>query len=264
MINSVEGIVSVESFTAPGYCPICEANSTFEAQSDRPVADVYRAGWFRNALKCMNCGSIPRERAFARTLMAMRPNWRELTIHESSPVMRGMSRRMRNECPGYLVSQYSEEFPLGQLHPKAGWRNENLESLTFDDESFDVVISLDVFEHVFHPGRAAREIARTLKPGGICVMTVPVVRPWGDIQRRAAIVDGQVQHLLPEQYHGNPVGDGRSLVTVDWSYAIGAYLTAHSGMPFAVHVIDDMSMGIRDPYNVVLTAVKSPLPDLNE
>jgi hypothetical protein len=95
-------------------------------------------------------------------------------------------------------------------------------------------------------------------------MTVPVVNPWGDIRRRAALRGSVVEHLLPEQYHGNPVGDGRSLVTVDWSYAIGAYLTAHSGLPFAVHVIDDMSMGIRDPVNVVLTAVKAPLPDLGE
>jgi hypothetical protein len=60
------------------------------------------------------------------------------------------------------------------------------------------------------------------------------------------------------------VGDGRSLVTVDWSYAIGAYLTKHSGLPFAVHIIDDMSMGIRDPFNVVLTARKIPLCNLVE
>ncbi len=123
---------------------------------------------------------------------------------------------------------------------------------------------LDVFEHLFHPGRAAREIARTLKPNGLCVMTVPVLRPWADIVRRAMIEDGHIRHLLPEQYHGNPVGDGRALVMIDWSYAIGAYLMAHSGLPFTVHVIDDLTMGIRDPWNVVLTAVKTPLPDLGE
>ncbi len=95
-------------------------------------------------------------------------------------------------------------------------------------------------------------------------MTVPVVNPCGAIQRWAELVDGQVRHLLPAQDHGNPVEDGRLRVTTDWSYAIGAYLTAYSGLPLAVHGIDDPSMAIRDPDNVVFTAVKSPLPDLCE
>jgi SAM-dependent methyltransferase len=170
--------------------------------------------------------------------------------------MRGMSARLKRECPGYVATQYSREFTFGDLHPAQGWRNEDLERQTFADSAFDVVITLDVFEHLFDPGRAVAEIARTLKPGGLCIMTVPVVRPFQTTQRRASLSNGKIVHLLPEQYHGNPVADGRALVTVDWSYGIGAFLTAHSGMPFVVHVIDDLSLGIRDPVNVVLTAEK--------
>lgn len=251
-------------FEISGYCPICEGAQLFRASREKPIPEKWYPHWFRNDLRCVTCGSVPRERAFARVLMGMRPKWRDLAIHESSPVMRGMSKRLKRECSGYVASQFSEEFPFGQVHPQAGWRNENLEAQTFADETFDVVASLDVFEHLFHPGRAAREIARTLRPGGLCILTVPVVHPWGEIRRRAEIRNGEVHHLLPEQYHGNPVGDGRALVTVDWSYGIGAYLTAHSGLHFAVHVIDDMDMGIRDPVNVVLTGVKMPLPDLDE
>lgn len=248
----------------PGRCPICEVDVTFRARAPEAVPLERQGAWLRNELACPRCRSIPRERALAHLLLRMRPNWRQLAIHECSPVLRGMSLRLKNECPGYLMSQYAEDFPFGEVHPRQGWRNENLEAQTFPDSCFDVVVTLDVFEHLFHPGRAAREIGRTLRPGGLCIMTVPVVRPWGDIQRRAALVNGEPRHLLPEQYHGNPVGDGRALVTIDWSYAVGAYLTAHSGLPFAVHVIDDLSMGVRDPYNVVLTAVKAPLPDLGE
>lgn len=251
-------------FETEGFCPICEQTVTFRAENPEPVPAGHQGSWLRNALACPVCRSIPRERAFARTLIAARPDWRRLAIHESSPVWRGMSWRMKRECPNYVVTQYSQAFPYGQMHPVAGWRNENLEAQTFPDETFDVVLTLDVFEHLFHPGQAAREIARTLKPGGLFVMTVPVVRPWANVQRRAAITEGVVRHILPEQYHGNPVGDGRALVTVDWSYAIGAYLTAQSGLPFAMHVIDDLSMGIRDPWNVVLTATKAPLPNLGE
>ena len=59
---------------------------------------------------------------------------------------------------------------------KDGQRSENLEALTFPDESFDLIIPQDVFEHVLRPAKAFAEIARTLKPGGVHVYTVPYYR----------------------------------------------------------------------------------------
>lgn len=45
----------------------------------------------------------------------------------------------------------------------------------FDDESFDVAVSNEVFEHVFNPKEHLAEIHRVLKPGGLLFMTVPFV-----------------------------------------------------------------------------------------
>ena len=95
-------------------------------------------------------------------------------------------------------------------------------------------------------------------------MTVPVVFPWETSRRRARLTAQGVEHLLPEQFHGNPVVDGKSLVTVDWGYDIAAYLTRFSGMSFIALVIDDMAMGIRDPHNVIVAGRKGDFPDLGE
>lgn len=38
--------------------------------------------------------------------------------------------------------------------------------MTLEDESFDLVISQDVFEHLFNPELAFAEVARTLELGG--------------------------------------------------------------------------------------------------
>ncbi len=76
-----------------------------------------------------------------RVLIAMRPNWRDLSNHENSPVLRGMSLRLKREDPGYVVTQESEEFPLEEKHRIAGRRSENLEAQTFEDEIFDIVIT---------------------------------------------------------------------------------------------------------------------------
>jgi len=47
------------------------------------------------------------------------------------------------------------------------------EELPFDDNSFDMVYSSHVLEHIPNPERALREIYRVLKPGGINFCVVP-------------------------------------------------------------------------------------------
>lgn len=251
-------------FESRGYCPVCEGPAIFRATSDKPIPPNFQAHWFRGALRCEACRSGPRSRAISHVLNRSRPNWRTLAIHESSPGGPGLSPKLRRQCPGYIVSQYNPDLAPGEVSSE-GWRNEDLEAQTFDDEEFDIVLTQDVFEHLFNPGRAAAEITRTLRPGGLYIMTVPIMHPFGSTVRRASLLpNGEVQHHLEAAYHGNPVGDGRALVTVDWSYDIGPYLSAASGIPFTVLVLDDMGMGIRDPYNAVVVAHKSPPADLGE
>ena len=47
---------------------------------------------------------------------------------------------------------------------------EDAAELPFEDESFDVAICIEVFEHVFAPDKAAAEILRVLRPGSTLVL----------------------------------------------------------------------------------------------
>jgi SAM-dependent methyltransferase len=51
-------------------------------------------------------------------------------------------------------------------------------TLPFADDSFDVAVCLEVFEHLFDPRSVALEIARVLRPGGTLIATVPNVSHW--------------------------------------------------------------------------------------
>ncbi|NTU57209.1 MAG: class I SAM-dependent methyltransferase, partial [Anaerolineales bacterium] len=183
------------------------------------------------------------------------PNWRNSTIHESSPSNRGASKRLSQECSQYIPSQFFPDQKPGSIVGK--FRCENLESLTFADESIDLHVTQDVLEHVFHPSKVFREIARTLKPGGAHIFTVPLVNKYNPSKLRAQLSDdGQISHLEPPVYHGNPISSAGSLVTVDWGFDICQHIFESSGLFTHLIHIDDLSKGIRAEYIEVLITVK--------
>lgn len=235
-----------------GHCPTCDQNVRFES----------REVWLRDFFFCTSCGSIPRERALMRVIESFYPAWRELTVHESSPGGRGASARLAEYCPGYLPSQYFPDVAPGEM--KDGMRCENFEALSFADASIDLHVSQDVIEHVFDPARAFSEIARTLRPGGAHVFTVPIVNREKPSSRRARLnPDGSIEHLQPPSYHGNPISDEGVLVTMDWGFDICQHIFDACGLFTYVIQIDDLSQGIRAEFIEVLVTVK-PAADVCE
>lgn len=49
----------------------------------------------------------------------------------------------------------------------------NAEQLDVSDSSFDILLSVEVLEHLKEPQRAVSEFYRVLKPGGIAIVTTP-------------------------------------------------------------------------------------------
>jgi len=141
-------------FRHKGFCPICERETTFFSENT----------WLRDNFFCLNCFSIPRQRALMLVLQKEFPNWRKLKIHESSPNNSFITKKIQTECKEYTASQYFRNEKPGML--VNGYCNENLEEQTFENEKFDIVITQDVFEHIYNPQKAFSEIARTLRKGG--------------------------------------------------------------------------------------------------
>lgn len=228
-----------------GHCPICTQDVTF----------IARNVWLRDHYLCSNCGSIPRERALMTVIERYFPDWRDRVIHESSPGDRGASHRLSQRCAQYISSHY---FPNRKPGSNVGaHRCENLEALTFADASIDLHITQDVLEHVFHPSRVFREIARTLKPGGAHIFTVPIVNKNKPSSVRARLDHrGQLIYTETPIYHGNPIDNMGSLVTIDWGYDICTHIFEACGLFTHLVYIDDLSHGIRAEYIEVLVTIK--------
>lgn len=234
-------------FQKEGYCPICEKQVTFNAERS----------WFRDFLLCSDCRSIPRERALFKVIADYFPNYRELSIHESSPASRGASLKLKKECPGYDSSQYFPDVSLGDIDARTGFRCENLELLTFPDNSFDLFITQDVMEHIFDHEKAFREIARVLKPGGAHIFSVPLVNKGKQSERWASRKEnGEIVYHHQPEYHGNPVDAKGSLVTMHWGYDIAHRIHDAAMTPTTIIMIDDIDLGIRAEYIDILISWK--------
>jgi len=227
-------------FRNEGYCICCDQAVTFSSAYD----------WLRDHYRCEQCQSIPKERALMTCLELYIPHWRQLKIHESSPVWSGASHKIKQQCRDYLPSMYFSDVAPGQV--KDGFRNENLESLTFEDAVYDLHVTSDVLEHVMFPKQAFQEMARTLKPGGIHIFTVPLIRKSKSSIRRAGIAEatGMIHHFEEPQYHGD------HLVTYDWGYDIVDIIAHCSGLQTRRIVIEDFNLGLNAEFNDVLISIK--------
>jgi SAM-dependent methyltransferase len=118
-----------------------------------------------------------------------------------------MARRLRNAFPCFIGSEY-----LDFDQRNGAIRHEDLTALSFSDNTFSLVSTNDVLEHVPDIDACLRQIARVLKSGGWHIGTVPFNNHSNSIIR-SAIRNGEVVHLMPPEYHGDPVkGDTSSLV----------------------------------------------------
>ncbi len=223
---------SIEGKINKGYCPICDSQTLF----------IEKDPWLRDFYVCQKCNSIPRQRAIILAINKFCPEWKNLKIHESSPGG-ASSTSIEKHCAEYTPTQFFQDVTLG--NSKEGIRCENLEKMTFEDNSFDLMITQDVFEHVMNPTDAFREIDRILKPGGAHIFTMP----WyphleRTVQRARQLDNGDIEFLEEAIYHGNPIDDKGSLVTFDWGADFVDFIYEHSGMTTTIYLVKDRNMGL--------------------
>lgn len=223
-----------------GYCHCCRQKTEF----------VITGPWLRDQYYCRVCHSIPRQRHINYILDQYFPNWENKKVHESSPSNQFISQWANH----YSSSQYFEDGARGAFHN--GHCCENLEYLTFADETFDIFITQDVMEHVFHPAKAIQEIMRVLKPGGAHVFTTPKHKNLDQSYPRAVIENDKVKHLLAPMYHGNPVGDGRALVTWDYGNDFEGRLLNLCGFPTTTYTTRNRTLGLDGEYPEVFVTHK--------
>lgn len=199
-----------------GKCSCCGEHSIFY-RKHRSLREGY---------SCMHCRASMRYRGQTDLLvllfgnsqntcladLAVDPEFSKLSIFE--PGVTGPFRPFFESLKNYQNSFYWDDVELGA--ERDGVRCENLEKLTFADDSIDLMISSDILEHVRRPIDAFRETHRVLKLGGVHIFSVPAEAPLRANTRMRVDTTTEEDIFLEEpHYHGDGTG-GRSLVYTDF------------------------------------------------
>jgi SAM-dependent methyltransferase len=176
---------------------------------------------FRERVVCENCGLNNRLRATYHFLKN-HVNLHEKDIYITEEVT-PFFNLLRSKTKSLIGSEYFPQREMGRIFiPQIGKEinNEDLTKLSFKNDLFDVVISLEVLEHVPDYRKALKEIFRVLKTGGSFIFSVPFIASSQNNIIRAKISGGAIEHLLPAEYHGDPVDNAGCLCFYHFGWEI--------------------------------------------
>lgn len=194
-------------FHLPGYCDPCERRVEFlvDFLYASTLSERREPNW-RERLVCP-CGLNNRVRAAAHVFRRFCQPTRKDPIYITEQVT-PLYRWLTEEYDRVVGSEYLGDTIAFGATSQAGIRNESITDLSFSEASFAHVLSFDVIEHVPDYEKALRELGRVLQPGGNLLFSVPFLADTTQTITRARVTgEGKIEHLLPPEYHGDPMAE---------------------------------------------------------
>jgi len=220
--NKLISSSNAKSYLTDGFCIPCNKNSSFiidMRSGGKYINEKWIPNW-RERLECEQCHMNNRQRLIAALIkqeLDLSEDKNIYLMEQVTPIYAwAMSTFQQHNITGseYLGHEYEGGAEIN------GIRHEDVENLSFSDNSLDLIISNDVFEHIPNIETALAECSRVLKNDGMMLATIPFHSANEQSITRASIVNGELTHILPAMYHGNPVSSDGSLVFTDFGWDI--------------------------------------------
>jgi SAM-dependent methyltransferase len=166
-------------------------------------------------VRCIRCGASAVTMSLVSVLSELPISIGESHVYELSsagPLVGYLKRR----AAAVTTSEYFDDVVPGTY--LNGVQCQDVQSLTYRSEMFDVCTSSEVFEHVEDDFAGFTEILRVLKPGGYFVFSVPLSAT--STLERTEIIEGQRIRILPPEYHSDRIRGNRVFVYRDYGWDI--------------------------------------------
>lgn len=192
-----------DSFTTSGRCYPCGKTVEFLVDYNYSYIsnNVSVINW-RERLVCPHCWLVNRHRAAIHLFeLVLSPGSGSKIFmgEQTTALYKWFSAKYENVMGSEFLG---DSVPLGHKNEE-GLRNEDFTKLSFADDSFDYIISNDIFEHIPNYEKAFQESFRVLKPGGALFFTVPFRSNMAENLVRASVKEnGEIEYHLPPELHG--------------------------------------------------------------
>ena len=164
--------------------------------------------------RCLRCRNSGTNLSLIPIISELRETQKIESVWEMSTYGATLSY-LKRHFKSVFTSEYIDPDRLGDTID--GIRNEDVQNLSFDDESLDLITSNQVFEHVPNDIQGYKECYRVLKVGGTLVFSVPLKNIPKTLQR--AKKNGlEIEHILPPEYH-NARTTGSGSVLTFWTHS---------------------------------------------
>ena len=221
-------LYSRHPFAYPAYCAACEQVTniqigwTFGSGSNESTS--IHPAWTETAV-CSGCGLNSRMRAvldFLKTQYNLKAVRRAYVAEQITSFYQKLKRMVTSLVGSeYMGPEHESGKRVMDWRSRCWVRHEDLTALSFADDEFDLVITLDVFEHIPNYRKAFAELWRVLSPGGCLVFTIPFFYDLETTRIRASVQsNGSIVHHLPPEIHGNPVSDEGALCFQNFGWDI--------------------------------------------
>lgn len=199
----------------PRYCDNCGKSATYDKVL--PIDAELQRTWslsnkltalfnLREGRLCTSCGANIRSQGLARAITRSKYGYGQKSLaawvkvanqNKLSVCELNSCQRLHDTLKGLNNLTYSEFGTPTQ---------QNIEALTYPDNSFDLVLHSETLEHVPNPRQAMDECRRVIKKDGVILFTTPVI--WSrQSLKRAKIQGKKIVHRLEPSYHAQRTDD---------------------------------------------------------
>ncbi len=185
-------------------CYICGQMAEFSIENNATLLREAQCNYCKASIRNSDLAKILVKSILGKnaSLLETFTEFKDLKIIEAQSS--GLIHFFMKHLPQYEAFEYFDGIPVGQKHN--GVICNNLESLSYESNTIDVIITQDVIEHVADPLKAFGEIQRVLKKGGSHIFTIPL--------HEGRTTQSRVGKM--KVFHGDPIRQEGALVYTDW------------------------------------------------
>ena len=198
-----------------GFCELCERDTLFEL--DWTLSKNGNLN-FRGILTCQYCKLPNRKRFMLSYLKKILTRYSYANVFMYESVTKLFKYAQSNFHNANIIGSefFGYDKKSGELID--GIRHEDALNLSLFDESVDIIVSNDVFEHIPNYKKGLSEAYRVLKQNGLLLISIPFLVDNMKTKQRAILKNNQIEHILPPEYHSNPISNDGSLVFFDYGW----------------------------------------------